>query len=95
MQRYVSGLGPQSSFFGRFCYSLSGRNHYRNSGRSIRAAGSRGSGSVVDRVGVEAQTPVAINGWFELKTPPGLAADAKVVITAAGFRTVEIIGGRH
>ncbi|MGA1995448.1 MAG: carboxypeptidase-like regulatory domain-containing protein, partial [Bryobacteraceae bacterium] len=49
--------------------------------------------SVVDRVGVEAQTPVGINGWFELKTPPGLAADAKVVITAAGFRTVEIMAG--
>ena len=48
---------------------------------------------MVDRVGVEAQTPVGINGWFELKTPPGLAADAKVVITAAGFRTVEIMAG--
>jgi outer membrane receptor protein involved in Fe transport len=50
--------------------------------------------ALVDRVGVEAQAPVAASGGFELKTPPALAADAKIVITAAGFRTEEFAAGR-
>ena len=50
--------------------------------------------ALVDRVGVEAQAPVAASGGFELKTPPALAADAKIVITAAGFRTEEFAASR-
>lgn len=44
--------------------------------------------SVVDRVGVTAQTVTGIAGAFEIQTPS--AAESKLVVTAAGFRTEEI-----
>jgi outer membrane cobalamin receptor len=45
--------------------------------------------SLVDRLGVEAQTLSAPNGTFELKSPESAPAGAKLVIAAPGFRTAE------
>jgi outer membrane cobalamin receptor len=90
MQRYVLG------FVGSILFSAGFVAAATITGTVVDPSGLPVSGAqvaLVDRVGVEAQTPVGINGWFELKTPPALAADAKVVITAAGFRTVEIVAG--
>ena len=49
--------------------------------------------SLVDRLGVEAQTVSAANGAFELKSPENAPPDAKLVIAAPGFRTAELLGG--
>jgi outer membrane cobalamin receptor len=46
--------------------------------------------SLVDRLGVEAQTVSAASGSFELKSPDGVPPDAKLVIAAPGFRTAEL-----
>jgi len=46
--------------------------------------------SLVDRLGVEAQTVSAPNGAFELRTPDTQPAGAKLVIAAPGFRTAEL-----
>ena len=47
--------------------------------------------SLVDRLGVEAQTLSALNGAFELKSPENSPAGAKLVIAAPGFRTAELL----
>ena len=49
--------------------------------------------SLMDRLGVEAQTVSAANGAFELKSPENAPPDAKLVIAAPGFRTVELLWG--
>ncbi len=49
--------------------------------------------SLVDRLGVEAQTVSAANGAFELKGPGNLPAEARLVIAAPGFRTAELPAG--
>jgi outer membrane receptor protein involved in Fe transport len=46
--------------------------------------------SLVDRLGVEAQTVSAASGAFELKTPGSAPEGAKLVIAAPGFRTAEL-----
>ncbi|HMD71070.1 MAG TPA: TonB-dependent receptor [Bryobacteraceae bacterium] len=46
--------------------------------------------SLVDRLGVEAQTISAANGAFELRIPGNLPADARLVIASPGFRTAEL-----
>ena len=47
--------------------------------------------AIVDRVGVEAQTVSAANGTFELYTPDTLPGGAKLVVTAPGFQTRELL----
>ncbi len=47
--------------------------------------------TLVDRLGVEAQTLSALNGAFELKSPENAPAGAKLVIAAPGFRTAELL----
>jgi outer membrane cobalamin receptor len=47
--------------------------------------------SLVDRLGVEAQTLSAPNGAFELRSPENAPAGAKLVIAAPGFRTAELL----
>src|ERR1019366_10764133 len=47
--------------------------------------------SVVSRVGVEAQTVSAMNGWFSLDIAD--IADARLVVTAPGFSTRTLAAG--
>jgi outer membrane cobalamin receptor len=49
--------------------------------------------SLVDRLGVEAQTISAANGAFDLGSHSKLPADARLVIAAPGFATAELPAG--
>ncbi|MGP8247303.1 MAG: TonB-dependent receptor domain-containing protein, partial [Bryobacteraceae bacterium] len=89
MQRYVSGLVRGLLLSTGFLFASPAATI---TGTVVDPSGLPVPGAevaLVDRLGVEAQTPVAANGSFELKVPPALAASAKVVVTAAGFRTAE------